>query len=438
MKARHTQALWSFALVSVLFWILRIVYWNNNTEPLFSDMLDYDGVAHAVLSSFSFKFNDFWWTYITPTVPAMRAFQMLLFGESIRAWQFFQATLLFVGLLWLCFEIYVVSSKLWLSFFLFLFVAISKSSIFWSLKLSRDGVNEVCLYFACASVLSCLRSQSLLRAFMAGVFVCAAVHVRGTYIFALPFLFLLFFICVPTSAVVERRKLFISRSLLFCLGLSVIWGPWVVRNYRLYDRVLLLSTNSPFIFFWDMGPVSVTLPDGSKKTFTSQSLQQEVAERFPNDYEASVYGDTLVKSYIKENLTSLPTLLVNRVLRTIDDPDVHLTKLSRGVLFEDSWIDNMLLDKSILLILSGSLGLIFIAPLFGRELVTLPLLSILPWLNTAIMVGYARMLESFIPLLLIGNVFIVAGIVSTARRVYLQFLAGYGQVGEPRPEQKSS
>src|SRR3989344_8664110 len=89
----------------LLFWILRISYWQITYELHFSDMADNDNIAHRIVKNFDFSHDDFWKTYYSPTLPALRAIQILALGDNLTGWQFFQAAITFFSLLWLVCEI---------------------------------------------------------------------------------------------------------------------------------------------------------------------------------------------------------------------------------------------------------------------------------------------------------------------------------------------
>jgi hypothetical protein len=130
---------WLFALAGVAsFWSLRVSYWLAVEAIPFSDMADFDRVAHGIAASFDFSWSQFWQTYTTPSLVTARAIQILLLGDSLLAWQIFQAALTFVSLCWLALELYRRTGSRGLAVALIFAVAWSKPSIFWSLEVAPE------------------------------------------------------------------------------------------------------------------------------------------------------------------------------------------------------------------------------------------------------------------------------------------------------------
>jgi len=165
----------------------------------------------------------------------------------------------------------------------------------------------------------------------------------------------------------------------------------------------------PYVFFWDLGEVKVRTESGEELVFSTNTLQTEAYTKFSNDYEAFQYSKKLMNLYVRQNLRTLPTLFASRVARTITDRDVHLTKVSRFDLFPGTSFDDAVLrDKSMAVVTLGLLGLLALPIVYASpSLAVLFLLTFIPWINAAIMIGYARMLESFISFLLFGQVALV-------------------------------
>lgn len=399
-----------FIVGCVAFWVSRYWYWSITEEVPFSDMADFDHTARTILSSFCFDFNAFFRGYNVPTVPALRAIQIFLLGDSMRGWQLFQASILFLGMLWVSRELLLSTRSRWLVvLFLWTFV-LSKSSLFWSLKLAREGVGEAFTLLVSAAIMYARRSRSAGAHLTAGGLFAAAMLVRGSFIFALPLVACLVLVRDFSSLRRERVKsLALKGVCLFAVGLLVVWGPWVFRSYRLYGHPVLLSTVGPYVFFWDLGEVRVRAESGDEIVFSTNTLQSEAYTKFSNDYEAFQYSKKLMNLYVRQNLRTLPTLFASRVVKTITDHDVHLTKVSRFDLFPGTSFDEaVLMDKSMVVVVFGLLGLVALSVVYGSaSLAVLFVLTFIPWINAAIMIGYARMLESFISVLLFGQLALV-------------------------------
>ncbi len=102
-------------LAVLLFWGLRISYWHCTEEMPFSDMVGLENMARNIRQHLDFSWDPFFQSFVTPTMPALRALQCLILGESLTAWRYLQTALLFGGALWLAYEIFVISRSRWLA-----------------------------------------------------------------------------------------------------------------------------------------------------------------------------------------------------------------------------------------------------------------------------------------------------------------------------------
>ncbi|MCC6954715.1 MAG: hypothetical protein IT290_11400 [Deltaproteobacteria bacterium] len=400
-----------YVLIAALFWLLRTWYWDITSEEVFSDMSDFQYMANCIVHHFCFWWNDFFQTYSPPTVAVLRATQMVLFGESMLAWRIFSATILFSGVVWLALEIRHLRFGRVLGPLLFASVALSKPSIFWSLKLSREGVGEAFTYLTIAGILFALRNRNAWSAMLAGGVMIAGVLVRGS---AAPLVILipLYLLLDGRSSNPARRRATLAGWFLF--GMMLVWSPWLIRSYRLYGAVVPLSTQAPYAFFWDLGFVTITLEDGSTITTSAATLQDEAPKNFANDYEASVYANRLVRLWIAEHGAKLPAIMWNRLLHTVSEREVHLTQVPRDRLLPEP-VNFALIDKSELFVALGLVGYLFALALSPRYLLFL-LAATVPWVNAGILVGYGRMLEPSLTVILFGNVAGLAGLIALVRR----------------------
>jgi hypothetical protein len=153
---------------------------------------------------------------------------------------------------------------------------------------------------------------------------------------------------------------------------------------------------------WELGAVPTKDPTGAPSTRTAQQLQAEAPQLFRNDYEAATYAKSIVRSWIADNWkTQYPLLIRNRFFSTLEDREISLSKVSRSRLFAEPF-DWILLDKSPLLFLLGSLGLLGLALKYGGALYIIPSMALLPWLFGICFMGDPRMLEPSLPLILFG------------------------------------
>jgi hypothetical protein len=397
---------WAFLLAVVLFWGLRISYWHATAEMPFSDMVGLENMARNIRHHFDFSWDPFFQSFGAPTTPALRAVQCLLLGESLTAWRYLQTALLFVGTLWLAHEIFVISRSGWIAFGLLLLVSLSKPSIFWSLKLARESLAEAFIYFTAAGCLHSFRTERKASFVMTGVLFGLALLNRPNFLLAIPALAVVIVVNGSPKTGTKERLSILKRNAAylgcFALGLALTWGPWIVRSYRLYQHPVPLTTQVPYTFFWEWGKVTVQYDDGAAIDFTKNTLQAEAPRKFENDYQAYVYGKGMIRQWLKTHWRDYLLRIPSNLTRSVQNYTVMLTKISRRHLFSD-WRDTLLIDKRPFLVLTGIIGLI--GWLWRRPLwlVSLAVVALTPWLNSALFLSLPRMFDPHVSIILFGN-----------------------------------
>ena len=408
--SRSDRLAWLFALAGMAsFWALRVFYWSAVEEIPFSDMANFDRVAHGIAASFDFSSSQFWQTYTTPSLVTARAIQILLLGDSLLAWQIFQAALTFVSLCWLALELYRRTGSRGLAVALIFAVAWSKPSIFWSLKLSREGFHEALTYLCIAAFLFAVRRPSWSSMVTLGGLLAVNFLNKPNVLLAVPIVVLLAVASLSLrtssdeahSVRAEGRPL--NALLAITLGVALIWGPWIGRSIAIYGEPVLLNTQGPYVILWELGQVTVRLPNGIEVETSANDLHSEASERFSNDLEALKYARQVSDAWLRQNLDQLPELAGKRVWRTITDRTIYLTRVPRNRLF-GTRMDHLLLDKSRTAAVAGIAGLSVLPLLFGWRLLVIPTMVLIPWLSAAAILSYPRMFEAAIPLVMFGNV----------------------------------
>jgi hypothetical protein len=395
--------------VALLFWALRLRYWTTTFEVPFSDMADFERVARGLLRKGSFAFGPFWQSYKPPILPLLRATEILFFGEGLWPWRILQSTLVFVGVGWLAGEILLTTRRFALFWALALTVALSKSSIFWSLKVATEGVAEAFLYLSIAAILCALRRPTLVRAFAAGAILTMASLNRPNTMLALPlFLLTLFWddwrrAGTAGSPRPTRLRRALRRPGICLLACALVWGPWLVRTHRLYGAFLPFNTSGALAFIYGVWTIEVPTDDGQWVTKSYPEILTTAPARFKNDYELDKWGRRAVRHWMARNWRTLFKLVPVRALETVADRDVQLTKVSRLQLYPPA-LNRLLLDKSLLAVAAGILGLCALPLVVDRRLFWLGLVSIPAWASTLPLQSNCRLLEPSLPIFLFGCV----------------------------------
>lgn len=419
-----------FQLVAViagsgLFWWLRIYYWNITSETPFSDMAAYLGMGRGVYENWDFVWNDFWWTFKGPGQPLLIATSWWFAGgESLRAWQYAQTLVLFAGVIWLAREVQLLTRQPWLGIGLLWVVALSKSSVFWSLKYAQETTSEAMTYLCLAGGLWALRNPSIVRfAFVGALYGFAILCRPQCAIYVLVFPLVVFGQAIAAKGwrglLVDRRRQ--QAVTAFACGVLVVWSPWVARSFVLYDAFVPLTTQGPYAILWELGDERVNVPGHGTVSTDIWPLLEEAPNRFSNDYEASRYASAIAWAWIEANRWRLPEVIGTRLKRSIiDDGASGLTRVSRTELLPSSW-NTILIDKdrSGLVVLAGISGLVLISIRSGVAGVFVSALVLLPWVATASMVGWARYFEPSLPMVLFGNAVVISAIPAMGSRVML-------------------
>jgi hypothetical protein len=407
-RARKIALLLGFLTGAAVFWFLRVRYWLVAFELPFSDMSSYERLAIKILQKGSFAIDYFWQTKFVPVTPLLRAIQIFLLGRSLFAWRVFLATLTFISLGWLSLEIKKTTRSTFLALILVWVVALSKSSIFWSLKLATEGVAEMLTYAAAAAMLSALRKRTISSFFSAGIILALGFLNRPAFL-VVPLLFALFFPVSEYFHKMMRNPMEIKRVFrllaALLLGISIFWLPWIMRSYFLYGKPCLLNTYSAMTFFWDFPQEVITLKNGTKV-----KLPLGVGGTRPldmrNDYEYLQYGNGLVLGWLKEHYREYPRLYLKRARESVCSREILLTNVSRERLFTNG-LDWLLLDKSPFLVIGGFAGMAVLWAFFPSYLYALPLVSFAPWCASLLFWGSPRFLEPGLPLIFFGNTGII-------------------------------
>jgi hypothetical protein len=415
-----TAYLLALIVGSALFWLLRIYYWSITVEIPFSDMAAYLQMGRGVYEQWDFVWNDFWWTFKPPGQPLLIAASWLVAGgESLRAWQYLQTLLTFLGLIWLVREVRLLTGQRWLAVALLWVVALSKPSVFWSLKYAQETLGEAVIYSCLAGGLWALRHQSIGRFAALGALYGFALLCRpqcALYVAVFPLTVVGQAVaCQGWRGVTDRRRR--QAIAAFACGVLVLWTPWVVRSFVLYDAFLPLTTQGPYAVLWELDSTPVDVPGYGPVAPAVWPILREAPTRFRNDYEASRYASAVAWAWIKANRWQLPQIVATRIKRSILDNDASgLTRVSRTQLLP-GWWNMMLLDKDRTgwVAVAGICGLLLCSIKWGFSGALIPAIVLLPWLATVSMMGWARYFEPSLPLVLFGNTVLISTLISSVR-----------------------
>lgn len=395
-----------FLLSSLLFWGLRLFYWSHNHEEPFSDIQDYVKIGLSVYQDWDFSYTKpFWLSYKPPVMPLFIALYFLLRGSTtLDLWPFFQTTFVFLSLLWLAYEIKIITKRWSLALLLIFVVALSKGSIFWSLKAATESLTEGFLYLLCAATLATHRKNNF--------YVILSLICVGAFLLKPQFLLTIALVIIliiyrfyKESIKTQDSYSYLMKACLFLLIGFLLWLPWGVRTYKLYGHSVLTSTQGPYSFFWELGQIEYFDEDGLLKQTHVNEIQDKAPRMFKNDYEAMSYWNKITQQWLKKNTKNYLLLIFNRVQNSIADKQEYLSKLDRNRLY-NSGLDQMLISKTQFSVAMGLSGLIIFVILWP-PLLPLFLFPFSFWIMGCLFLGYARVLDPCLPLFCFGLIAII-------------------------------
>lgn len=406
----------SFGLL--VFWWLRVSYWVENHEVAFSDIADYQACARNIVDRGFFGVSDFWGSYWPPVTPSAYACSMILSSwlgcEALMVWQWGVASLLSLGACFLAREIRctiggMVGSLMGGSFFVC--VALSKASVFWSLKPSTETIAECLAYCFIATAMNLLRRRSILMYAINGFVASLAMLNRPANL------------ALVIGGGVVCTILFISGSDMrrhlaaWLMGLMLLWAPWTCRNFTRYGTIVPVTTQAPFSFLSDMGDFAVW-DNGVLRHVTPSRLHDELESSCRDDLDAMRQASRYVMLWIYEDPIRYAKKVLARTYRSLTFHDVALTKLSRDDLFLD-WRDNCMMDRGPCSIWCGLLCMLLLV--VAHKFYWVWLLAVWgPIAFSCVVIALPRSVEPYVALIMWSPILFLVGLM----RCTLERLSG--------------
>ena len=430
-----TRGLWVLVAFVVIFWGLRLTYWRTTYEAPYADILEYVLVAKRIVQDFTFASSDQFYADWTPVTPSVIAVAMILGGDHFQwVFRFLVQGVCFAAVLLLAFEIIKLTGRKWHGATLLFAVALSRPSIFWSLKLGTEAVNEALLIGSIGLVLHALRTRSLPAAAVAGA-TCLLLALNRPQNFPSVVLVAL---CLGLSALVpmaraawrQRNASSLARQHLsaaldrrragqaacFVAAAALTWSPWLVRNYLHFGGIVPFSTSGYYVFIWEYGGAPIragayqelTLDNGYViREFGLHPVRAEL-EKAPDDLARQSILRKIAAAWFKANLAELPWLMAARLKKFVSQNGANgLTTVPRYPIFTptphpnlsippEPLLDLFLFDKSPLLWFAAVGAVVLLTLRHGVAGATVLSLWLTPWLFLTLLIGYERTVESMI------------------------------------------
>ena len=429
---------WIFCVVAfaAAFWGLRGYYWSITDEQPFSDMADYIEVGRQIRTRFFFGVREPLYAYFTPVTPSLIAISMLLGGDHfLKVFRILIQGIAFIGTLLLAREIAIQTGRRWLGVLLMVVVALSRPSIFWSYKPSTEQPSEAFLLLSMGLLLLTYRTRSFLAAGAAGVSCMLLALNRPQFLLAV---LLAAGVLLLSGATARRRGVenaepagqargglhiaFIRietarliQVMCFVLGIAVIWGPWVTRNY-LHHRALIptgTSTMDSVLFDYAGAPIragrytELPLEGGEVLRHFDYNWIRTAIYATMNDHQAFLVERAIASAWLRANWMDYPRLVLWRLKNLVTERGPSgLTRVSREELFpaemrgwnypftRKSWLDLILIDKTPWLVFLAIGGVAVLIRRLGWAGLLVGSLATIPWFNVALVFGLERAVES--------------------------------------------
>ena len=168
-------------------------------------------------------------------------------------------------------------------------------------------LNSDLLFTSLFSVLILLLTQkkyTSLNLFFMGLIFATATLTRST----LALYFLMIFTAIYYKN--KKRSNLIKKLLIFLLGSLLIFSPWWIRNYKVFDRFVPLSTNGGFNFWL----ANVQLPEGNNPSNESIKWSKDELSISKMGYRLGFQG---IKNNPMQFIKQIPVKTINLFITDI-------------------------------------------------------------------------------------------------------------------------
>lgn len=241
------------------------LYLGDQVEPLpgIYDQISYDTLAVRLLNGQDYSFPTDWWPYAAPSVPtSFWSFLYPLYLAAVYAVVGHHPLVarilqgLIVGPLtaWL---LYRLGRRLFSPVVGLVSAAISAVYIYfiyYQAALMTEPFYIAAILGAFVLALEIVERPACGKWLALGLLMGIAILLRQAFLLFVPFL-------LVWLLWAGRKKIRLWSILLPLLVIALMLLPWTIRNYRLFDRFVLLNNNAGFAFFWANHPVHGTYSD---------------------------------------------------------------------------------------------------------------------------------------------------------------------------------
>jgi hypothetical protein len=237
---------WFFVFIAMFFFIARFIYaylcgWDKIPDG--TDGISYNSYALAILN-FSDWLTDpsFDGNYRAPVYPMFLSCIYYFFGEENFYAVYFIQIFLNVFMIYYIYKISIIIFDYKSALIAMIFSGVYIYYYYYSSTILRETLIQFFLIFLFYHIYIFIFKNINMKVMSKEFFIIIGavsllIHIDAKYLFYIPFILVLFFL--------KNNTLYAIRfSLQFLVILAVIMGPWMIRNYVAYDRIVLINTRT--------------------------------------------------------------------------------------------------------------------------------------------------------------------------------------------------
>lgn len=132
--------------------------------------------------------------------------------------------------------------------------AIYPAAIFWTGYICPVTIEIFLLVSFTICLLTANKKGNRLIFFLSGLLLSMGILVRSVFVLLLPLSFLWLFII--------NRKNIARNFLMLLIGCMILFGPWIIRNFKIHKEIVLTSTEGGQVCYIANNPDSLSQPSG--------------------------------------------------------------------------------------------------------------------------------------------------------------------------------
>lgn len=250
-------------LFSIIFLALQIIFIQNSHTLIDGDSVGYVQLSMNLLDNQSLSFDG-----INPTAlrtPGYPVFLMPFVANGSLHLVYYVQALLLLLTAYLSYKIYCLLFGSKWSLLVFIGVIFFPPLFWYTHLIITEILFTFLIMLSIFIIIHAAESKSIILALLAGISSASACLVRPTITLFFPIIILIFlalFLCVrvdtgknlmkriglsnnASQRIIRDARKALLLCIMFIIGFSIIYAPWIARNYVVFDRLIISSTILP-------------------------------------------------------------------------------------------------------------------------------------------------------------------------------------------------